>query len=212
MRTSIFAKGRRKAEKASIIRSNRAARTGFAVFCAVVASVCMAAVDIDSMPQWTFADTEVSTNCPLPMAKNPIENVRCSLELVGLASNNVEVAFGRDANTNGVLDICERSLSLGWDCGEWRMRSHAAEFACQPATTNVAKRLDFFLHVDGYAPQRMHCRENGTELDWGFASGIPPWVFDPDWDMLRLTVRGVDCGFGAFNAAVKVEGSVITFR
>ena len=212
MNTSTLKSALSVDETAGIACNIRASRIVFAAFCGMFAVACRAAVDIESMPQWTFADTEVSTNCPLSMCKRPVENVSFSLECLGLASNNVEVAFGRDANTNGVLEICERGLSLGWDCGEWRLRSHVAEFTCQPATTNVAKRLDFFMHVDGFFPRSMRCHENGVALDWGFPSALPSWVFDPGWDTLRLSVRGIDGCCESFNASVKVEGSVISLR
>lgn len=192
-----------------------ASKVVLAVVICMLAAVCMAAVDIGAMPQWEYADTEVSTNCPLPMAKNPIENVRFSLAFMGCASNNVEVAFGRDANTNGVLEICERGLELGWDCGEWFMRSLAepeSRYACQPASTNSLKQFAFFMHVSDYVPNTLTCRENGVRLDWGFAAGIPRWAFDPAWDTLRLTVRGVDGGGESLGAVVKVEGTEISIR
>ena len=180
-----------------------------------VAAVCASAVDIGTMPSWEYVDTEVSTNCPLSMAKNPIENVRFSMSFAGGASNNVEVAFGHDSNTNGVLEISERGLEVGWDCGEWFMRSLAAPgpgFTCQPATTNTLKQFDFFMHVAEFVPQTLRCRENGVRLDWGIAAGIPQWAFDPAWDTLRLTVRGVDGGGESFGATVKVEGTEISLR
>lgn len=183
-----------------------------AAVCAI-ATVCASAVDIGTMPSWEYADTEVSTNCPLSMARNPMENVRFSMSFAGGASNNVEVAFGHDSNTNGVLEVCERGLELGWDCGEWFMRTLGEPgYACQPATTNSLKQFDFFMHVSAYAPQTLRCRENGVRLDWGFAAGIPQWAFDPAWDTLRLTVRGVEGGGESLGATVKVEGTEISLR
>ena len=86
--------------------------------CAVVAEMCFAAIDIGAMPHWVYADTEVSTNFPLRLARNPAEDLRFSLEFMSCESNNVEVAFGLDANTNGVLDVSERGLSVGDVCRE----------------------------------------------------------------------------------------------
>ena len=38
------------------------------------------------------------------------------------SSTDMQVAFGRDANTNGVLEIGETGIPLGGDCGQWRVR------------------------------------------------------------------------------------------
>ena len=80
------------------------------------------AVEIGGLPEWEFADTEVSTNVPLSCAKENARHLLVSLELAGTPSNNVEVAFGRDVNTNGVLEVGEIGMTVGWDCGEWKLR------------------------------------------------------------------------------------------
>ena len=114
---------------------------GVSAACAVAAEICFAAIDIGAMPHWVYADTEVSTNFPLRLARNPAEDLRFSLEFLSCESNNVEVAFGLDANTNGVLDVSERGLSVGWDCGEWFIRSLGEEpFLCDAATTAMQRR------------------------------------------------------------------------
>ena len=214
MKTVIFVKICRVAVAARKLRVLVPKVALGAVFSAL-ATVCVAAVDIGAMPCWEYADTEVATNCPLTIAKNPIENVRFSLSFLGGASNNVEVAFGRDANTNGVLEICERGLELGWDCGEWFIRSLAepeSRYACQPASTISLKQFAFFMHVSDYVPKTLACRENGVRLDWCFDAGIPRWMFDPAWDTLRLTVRGVGGGGESLSATVEVEGTEISLR
>ena len=60
--------------------------------CAVVAEMCFAAIDIGAMPHWVYADTEVSTNFPLRLARNPAEDLKFSLEFLSCESNNVEVS------------------------------------------------------------------------------------------------------------------------
>ena len=82
----------------------------------------LGAVEVEGLPAWEFADTEVSTNVPFAFPQANVKHVLLSLELAGTPSNNVEVAFGRDANTNGVLEIGETGFELGWDCGRWKVR------------------------------------------------------------------------------------------
>lgn len=181
--------------------------------CAVVAEMCFAAIDIGAMPHWVYADTEVSTNFPLRLARNPAEDLRFSLEFLSCESNNVEVAFGLDANTNGVLDVSERGLSVGWDCGEWFIRSLGEEpFLCDAATTNEEKRLDFAMHVSGYRAKRFAATENDVPLEWEMEGALPAWMFDPRWNMVRLMARGAEGSCDSFRAAVTIDAMKIRIR
>lgn len=182
--------------------------------CCAAAGECQAAgVAVSDMPAWTFADTETSTNCALRIARNPVEDLSLVLEFAGGESNNVEVAFGFDANTNGVLDVSERGLSVGWDCGEWVFRSLGREsLVCPAATTNAQKRLCFSMHVSGYTAKCIAASENDVPIDWGVGSAPPQWAFDPGWNMLRLAVRGVECPFDSLRAAVSVDAIKIRIR
>ena len=84
-------------------------------------------VEIGGLPTWEIADTEVSTNVPFAFPQMNVKHVLLSLELAGTPSNNVLVAFGRDTNTNGVLEVGEIGMTVGWDCGQWKVREGLRE-------------------------------------------------------------------------------------
>ena len=165
------------------------------------------AVEIGGLPAWEFADTEVSTNVPFAFPQANVKHVLLSLELAGTPSNDVEVAFGRDANTNGVLEVGEIGMTVGWDCGRWEVRElkiengklrvegdggRALKWTAEAVTTNLVKVLDVDLQVAHAKGKRLVCAENGEALDWGEADELPRMMYDNRWDTLRLTVRGVD--------------------
>ena len=88
------------------------------------------AVEVGGLPAWEFADTEVSTNVPFAFPQVNVKHFFLSMELAGTPSNNVQVAFGRDANTNGVLEVEEAGFAIGWDCGfgrDWYAEQNSAE-------------------------------------------------------------------------------------
>lgn len=181
-------------------------------YCAVLCTHA-AGVMVESMPHWVYADTEVSTNCQMRLRRNPIEDLRFSLEFSGGESNNVEVAFGCDVNTNGVLEISEKGLSVGWDCGSWFVRSLGECGAIsEPVTTNAEKRLDFAMHVSGYRARRLACLENNVPLEFDLRAQDSSRMFDPQWNMVRLSVRGVDGNCESFGVAVTVDGTSIKIR
>ena len=89
---------------------------------ALLSSLCLAAsFAVPEMPDAEWDDTEVVTNAALPAARADSRVFAFSLELDATASNNVEVAFGRDADHDGVLSRGEADLLVGWDCGEWKI-------------------------------------------------------------------------------------------
>ena len=76
---------------------------------------------VPTMPESEWDDTEVVTNAALPAARADSRVFAFSLELDATASNNVEVAFGRDADHDGGLSRGEADMLVGWDCGTWKI-------------------------------------------------------------------------------------------
>ena len=74
---------------------------------------------VPTLPVSPFADTEVSTNVVIHGGRVDVRNVRIHFQLEGTPTNNLEVAFGCDANTNGVLDVSEIETVYGWRGGRF---------------------------------------------------------------------------------------------
>ena len=92
---------------------------------AVLISACAFAVEVPALPGAEFADTEVSTNVSLAVGAARNRRLVFSVELQASPSNNVEVAVGCDADADGRLSLAESALVVGYDCGEWFVRSAA---------------------------------------------------------------------------------------
>ena len=93
----------------------------------VLVSVCSFAIDVSTLPVSEFDDTEVSTNFTFEVGGGSNRRLVFSLELQASPSNNVEVAIGCDADENGRLSLDETALAVGYDCGEWFVRSAAKD-------------------------------------------------------------------------------------
>ena len=90
---------------------------------ALLVACCAFGVEVLPLPPSEFADTEVSTNFAFAVGERGNRRLVFSLELQASPSNNVEVAIGRDADEDGLLSLDEVSLTVGYDCGEWFVRS-----------------------------------------------------------------------------------------
>ena len=62
-------------------------------------------IPVPTQPVSPFADTEVSTNVAHHLCRTDARDVQLYLQLDGTATNNLEVAFGRDSNTITVREL-----------------------------------------------------------------------------------------------------------
>lgn len=65
------------------------------------------------------ADTESSANLSLADWPDLGRRIKLTLAAFATPSNNVEVSVGLDKNGNGDLELEERHLVVGVDCGVW---------------------------------------------------------------------------------------------
>ena len=80
-------------------------------------------VTIPGLPQSAFADTEVSTNIVFVVERPAMTRIEFTVALDATPTNNVEVAIGTDANSDGNLAVEEAAYVFGYDCGAWFARS-----------------------------------------------------------------------------------------
>lgn len=169
------------------------------------------------LPPAVHVDTETVTNVPFAVALDAAGRLSFDLVCRATPSNNVEVAFGRDADGNGRLDVGEEGCLVGWDCGAWFVR----EGADGEALTAVPERppadgvrtLAWRLRVDADgAPSHLDARADGDAVFGAFADAPPAWLHSPSWDVVRLTGRGIDAPLGSFSAAVTPDGTTFFVR
>ena len=151
-----------------------------------------------------FADTEVSTNVPCALDLPSLKEYRIELGLIGTPSNNVEFALGHDADGDGELSLDETALSLAWDCGEWMVKEEGrgtGEEGRENGVPLVTSEPDTngFVTAEVVVPIRRQ-RSN------------PDWLFDPAWNMVRVTRRGIDEPTERVSIGTRVAGTAILVR
>ena len=141
----------------------------------VYALACsLLAAELPALPESSFADTEVSTNIAFSAGAG-MQRIRLSVDMQASPSNNVEVAVGRDADNDGRLSLDEAAITVGYDCGEWFVRSAAK---------------DSYRAVD-VADIGRFCR----------AYEIRARHIDRSWNLVKVTRRGL----GAADESVAAE-------
>ena len=169
---------------------------------------------IGRLPECGYADTETSTNIPFAFVRQGVKNFEFDLCLVGTPSNCVQLAFGRDADSDGVLSAVEADMVFGWDCGEWRLvnTTNGTVLTSAPATTNLVKDLRWNLRVRRGCPMRLDLTENGAALFSELTGAPERWFYTSGWNLVRLTVRGVDTARENARVRLNIVGYVLDLR
>ena len=148
---------------------------------AVAVAACLFGIEVPSLPEATFPDTEVSTNFSFAVGAVANRKLVFTLELQASPSNNVEVAIGCDADGDGHLSLDESDLTVGYDCGVW--------FVCSAEKDAVTSEAVF---------------DTGT---FRRVYEIRSRHVDPSWNLVKVTRRGV----GAADESVTIEPAEFGF-
>ena len=181
----------------------------------IVVSAWGRAVVPAALPPAVHADTEVSTNVPFTAWEEHQKRFEYRLSFEVTPSNNVQVAFGTDADADGVLGPDEERLVVGWDCGEWFVldATNGVRLADAAQPTNRAQTLAFVFETrsDG-AVKSLSLSSDGVGLFPSLAATPPKWLYDTRWDMFRLTARGVDDPHAEFRVQTIPCGFSLTLK
>lgn len=164
---------------------------------------------VPTQPVSPYLDTEVSTNFALHAGRTDTWGFDLRIQIAGTPTNDLEVAFGVDANTNGVLEVEEIETVYGWRGGRYFVENVPAwERIEVEAITNVLCGVcDIHLENNasvvpkrfaatcGISPERSEPRQRSLEgcvaAFGGLATTPPPaWLFRREWDMVRVVRRG----------------------
>lgn len=148
---------------------------------------------VPTMPESEWDDTEVVTNSALPAVRADSRVFAFSLELDATASNNVEVAFGRDADHDGVLSRAEADLLVGWDCGEWKVVDCATGDVVREQGAEGRASFEWRLEFSAAnAPRSLSATADGRAAFSALAAHPPRFFYSPEWDTVRVICRGMD--------------------
>ena len=173
-------------------------------------------VTVESLPPPQFIDTEVSATHRLDQA-GIVNFLDFSLVFNGTASNNVEVAFGCDANGDNKLAVHETEVIVGWRCGRYfieNFRSGETLEETNVGTNGVARSLDWHYRVRG---NKQHLKTFTATNEVGAAfldltATKPGWIYNGDWNLMQMVARGVDVQDEHFEVDVRANGTTVILK
>ena len=164
-----------------------------------VVSASAVTLDVPRLPAPTFADGEVSGDAAIPAnARDNLRRFRLELAFDATPSNNVQIAFGRDATPlDGHLAAEETAFIVGWDSGEWFLLPAGLKerFVHAPADGQTPGRrmlrAAIWINTQGI-PIAVEFSDDADDFAFeGLPLDPPPtWLTPENWNLLRVTVRG----------------------
>ena len=181
-----------------------------------VGSLCAQATTtaITNQPP-AHAGWEVSQDVPLPTRQEETRFFRAEIAFTATPSNNVQMAFGKDADKDGRLPAEETSATVGWDRGAWFILSDDLlhKFTCVPqdasTVTNRTLKMSMRISADG-TPRSLTFKDgDGNPLAFAGLEGIPSWMSPKEWDTAALTARGWDARDEQATFSFLLDGTLI---
>ena len=164
-------------------------RTTILLSSLILSSVATATDIRPMLPPVDHPDTEVMTN--MAVSAQGSREYSFGLTFSGTASNNVEIAFGSDADSNGALSIDEIGLYAGWDCGEWFVMNAATGERVSVSAAEGAHSLVGMIRLrTGGRVREIAFRDGAAALFPTLQGAARTWAFPADWNMVRLVGRG----------------------
>ena len=168
------------------------------------------AASVSDLPACPFLDTEVSTNVVLSVGDENTRVFSLTLELDASVSNCVEVAFGCDRNADGVLDRLETDAFVGWDAGVWFYRDRRDGSGSSCARPNGHRTLAWNLTLTpSLGAKELAATEEGSQV---FPPQVPDTLFDPSWNLMRVTARGLEPCSALVVTQTRVYGFTVRMR
>lgn len=157
-----------------------------------IAIVHAARVSIQPLPDTPALDAERSRDYVLSPFNPYTRDISITLWHRGASTNAFEIAFGIDADSDGVLSFAECEFSFGWNAGRLFARSPATGLDHSETVTpsQDATRFTWMLSVRDGAVTSL-AATNGMSSVFADLSGADIRQFlDPSWNMMRVVVNG----------------------
>ena len=138
------------------------------------------------------ASTEVSTNVAFNAVRSDVREVRMHFAFEGISSNCIQVAFGRDADGDGVLSFGETDAVYGWRNGRYFAEDVKAGVRTEEAAAATGRALSVRMRMTKESLPAHFAATNGVGVAvlGDIASSVPDWVYRPEWNLMRVTRRG----------------------
>ena len=162
-----------------------------------------------------FFDIEVSTNIVFSGSRYAVKELSFQFMFDGAASNNVQIAFGRDGNGDGMLSASETEAVYGWRRGRYFAEGYVSgeRFEEPAAAVSVSQTFSVKMRISRNVRARdFNALSDGAGVLEEVSRTVPDWLYRPEWNLMCITRRGADVPSEWFSCDVKYGSFWIVVR
>ena len=161
----------------------------------------------------SYADTEVTTNIAINTQRFDVKEFALNIFFEAASSNNIQVAFGRDEDGNGILSFSETDAVYGYRNGKSVIEDvkNAVRYEEVPADGSRNFNIKMRMKKD-YTPKEFSASVGTSQIFTDFSSDVPSWLYRPDWNLMRVTRRGAGAPADWLSCDIKYSHFYIIVR
>ena len=171
-------------------------------------------IQIQSLPNSSFADTEVVTNIAIHTLRSDVRQFDLYLRLDTTMTNDLEVALGKDMDNDGILGIDEIETTYGLRGGGCFVENTSECESRQSDATDTSNHA-FAIHIVNSSvmvPQQLNITDNGNAIFAEIAETLPTWLYRTSWNMMRIMRRGVGVQSDCVQCEIRYNSLFLTFK
>jgi hypothetical protein len=170
-------------------------------------------VSVPPLPVPPYADTEVTTNIAFNARRIDVEKFELSLSFDNSSSNSIQVAFGRDENKDGILDFSETDTVYGWRNGRYLIEDVKNSSRHEQGSGDGGRNFNIKMRMSSdYTPKEFSATDGALQLFQDLAASVPKWLYQPKWNLMRITRRGISTPSEWFSCKIDYSYFYITIR
>ena len=207
----------RIADMVQYITMRKVAVRSLALFAACALAAHGEPIIRQPLPLSPYADTEVSTNIPFNAVRSDARDVVIAFTAEGMSSNSCQIAFGRDADGDGVLSPAETETVYGWQAGRGFIENvvgwERIEEDC-PQGNATSCVFSVRMRMSGDSSPRRFSATDGTNgaVFADLSASHPAWLYRPEWNLARVTRRGTGLPVEILRCDIAYRRFHISFR
>ena len=168
---------------------------------------------VPPMSTSSYADTEVTTNIAINAQRSDVKEFALNIFFEAASSNNIQVAFGCDEDENGILSFSETDAVYGYRNGRCVIEDVKNAVRYEEVVTDG--RADFNIRMrmrKDYTPKEFSASVGTSQIFTDFSSEVPFWLYQPKWNLMRITRRGASATSEWLSCDIKYSHFYIIVR
>ena len=176
-----------------------------------------AMVSVPPMPVSPYVDTEVSTNVAFNSVRSDVKEFELKFSFEGSTANSIQIALGRDSDRDGTLSFAETDAVYGWRNGRYFAENVVSgrrfEEAVIEGTTETGRVYSVKIRTSrNHEAEEFTARVGSEYVLTNLSHSCPVWLYRPEWNMMRITRRGIGEPAEWFTCDIGYSSFYITIR